>query len=233
MSYGDNMISIIIPVLNEEKTIGTALERLSQLNGNKELIVVDGGSSDRTKEIAADYAAVYASCPGRAKQMNLGARHAKGDILWFVHSDSIVSRSSLEDIESSVEHGHIGGGFRLYFHDWDTIFMRFVSTTSNLRAGCLGLYFGDQGIFMRRDIFQRLKGFPEIPIMEDWELSLRLKKLGKMEMVKSGIGTSARRFKNGGAFRTLMLMHRIKLLHMLGLSPERLVKLYRDKETFR
>jgi rSAM/selenodomain-associated transferase 2 len=222
------MISIIVPVLNEEKTIEAALRKLNELDGHKEIIVVDGGSSDRTREIAESFAAVYESSPGRARQMNQGAKLAKGDILWFVHSDSIVERTSLRDIEAAIGEGNIGGGFQLHFYDLDSLFMKFVSSSSNLRAKHLGLFYGDQGIFVKADMFNKLKGYPEIPIMEDWEFSLTLKKHGSMKLVRSRIGTSARRFKAGGEFRTLMHMHKIKLLHMLGVSPDRLVQIYRE-----
>lgn len=223
------MVSIIVPVLNEEKTIEELLVKLNKLDGDKEIIVVDGSSSDNTKAIALKYAMVYESCPGRALQMNLGAKHAKGDILWFVHSDSIVEGDSLKHITSAIDKGCIGGGFEIHFYDLNTKFMRFVAKSSNLRAKYLGLYFGDQGIFVRRDAFEKIGGYPVIPLMEDWELGLRLKKLGRMNMLKFKIGTSARRFKNGGSFKTLMLMHKIKFLYILGVSPYRLVEIYREE----
>lgn len=222
------MISIIVPVLNEEKTIETTLKNLNELYGQKEIIVVDGGSKDRTRELAANFASVYESSPGRARQMNLGAKHAKGDILWFVHSDSIVDKNSLHDVNIAIEEGNIGGGFQLYFYDLDNRFMKFVSCTSNIRAKYFGFYYGDQGIFARADVFKKLNGYPEIPIMEDWEFGLMLKKHGSMKMVNCRIGTSARRFKSGGEFKTLMLMHKIKLLHVLGVSPDKLVKIYKE-----
>lgn len=222
------MISIIVPVLNEEKTIEKLLIKLNRLDGDKEIIVVDGGSIDNTKAIALKHARVYESSPGRAFQMNLGAKHAKGEILWFVHSDSKVECDSLKYITKAIENGCIGGGFELYFYDLDTKFMRFVAKSSSLRAKYLGLYFGDQGIFVRSDVFEKIGGYPRIPLMEDWELGLKLKKLGRMKILKCKIGTSARRFKNGGPFKTLMLMHKIKLLYILGVSPDRLVEIYRE-----
>lgn len=222
------MISIIIPVLNEEKNIEKMLMELNSLDGDKEVILVDGGSMDNTKAIAAQYSEVFESSPGRAKQMNLGAEHAKGEILWFVHSDSLVDGNSLKCIKNAIQEGYIGGGFKLYFYDLATKFMKFVAKSSNKRAKYLGLYFGDQGIFVRCDVFKKIGGYPEIPIMEDWEMGLRLKKLGKMKLVDCKIGTSARRFINGGSFKTLMLMHRIKLLYIIGVSPDRLVKIYRE-----
>ena len=106
--------------------------------------------------------------------------------------------------------------------------MRFVSTTSNWRAKYLGLFFGDQAIFIRRDVFHELGGYKEMELMEDWDFSRRLVKRGKMKLLDTKIGTSARRFKEGGQFRTLMLMHKLKLLYMLGVSPSKLNKMYRE-----
>lgn len=222
------MISIILPVLNEEKTIENTLLKLNNLKGDKEIIVVDGGSADDTVRIASQYAKVINSRKGRAFQMNAGAKASQGDILWFVHSDSVVSENSLESIEEAIREGYVGGGFSIYFYDLDTRFMRFVSTTSNWRAKYLGLFFGDQGIFVKRSVFEELGGYKEIELMEDWDFSRRLVKRGKMKLLDTKIGTSARRFKEGGQLRTLLLMHKIKLLYVLGVPPSKLNKMYRE-----
>lgn len=221
------MISIIVPVLNEEKTIEGLLLELKALEGDKEIIVVDGGSVDRTAEIAARHAALIGGVSGRARQMNMGAGAARGEVLWFVHSDSKVARKSLYHIETAVDEGCVGGGFSMFFHDYDTPLMRFIARSSNLRARHVGLYFGDQGIFIKREVFERIGGYPDISIMEDWEMGLRLKKEGRMKLLDACIGTSGRRFKNGGALRTLLFMHKIKLLYILGTPPEKLSGTYR------
>jgi GT2 family glycosyltransferase len=106
--------------------------------------------------------------------------------------------------------------------------MRFVAHSSNLRAKYLKLIFGDQGIFMRRDIFEKLGGFRDMELMEDWEFSRRIHRLGKMKMIDKKIGTSARRFQKGWMLKTLLKMHKIKFLYLLGLSPEKLNRIYRD-----
>ncbi|WPC39404.1 TIGR04283 family arsenosugar biosynthesis glycosyltransferase [Clostridium sp. JS66] len=222
------MVSIIIPVLNEEKNIEKSLIQFNRLKGNKEIIIVDGGSSDSTKQIAERFAKVVLSERGRANQMNKGAAKARGDILWFVHLDSIVNENSIEKIQLAIDEKYVGGGFSLKFYDYDTLFMKYISTTSNLRAKYLGLYFGDQGIFVRRDVFEGVGGYPKQEIMEDWELSLLIKKMGKLKLINTTIGTSARRFKNGGQLKTHLLMHKIKLLYLLGTPTDKLAKIYKD-----
>ncbi len=222
------MISIIVPVLNEEKNIEKLLSRLNTLQGEKEIIIVDGGSTDNTINIAEKYGMVIESSKGRAIQMNTGASLAKGDILWFVHSDSVVSDDSLTKIKRTIEEGHIGGGFSLYFYDLKTMFMRYVAWTSNLRAKYLGLIFGDQGLFVRKDVFQHLGGYKKMELMEDWELSRSIHRLGKTKIIDSKIGTSARRFKIGGQLRTFFFMQKIKLLYVLGTPPSRLSQIYRE-----
>ncbi|KZL90278.1 TIGR04283 family arsenosugar biosynthesis glycosyltransferase [Clostridium magnum] len=222
------MVSIIIPVLNEEKNIEKTLTQFNGLKGDKEVIVVDGGSRDKTKEIAERFAKVVCSEKGRANQMNKGAEKANGDILWFVHSDSVIKENSIEEIHLAIDEGSVGGGFSLEFYDYNTLFMKYISVTSNLRAKYLGLYFGDQGIFVKKSVFENLGGYPKQEIMEDWEFSLGMKKIGKLKLISTPIGTSARRFKMGGQLRTHLLMHKIKFLYLLGTPTNKLVKIYKD-----
>lgn len=222
------MVSIIIPVLNEEKKLKNFLTILENIKGEKEIILVDGRSTDNTASIAGKYTKVLFSERGRSKQMNKGAKYAEGNVLWFLHADSIVDPNSINYIEKVIEDKNIGGGFSLYFYDFNTLFMRYISRTSNIRAEKFGIYFGDQGLFIRKDIFEKLGGYADIDIMEDLELSLRLRKMGKMKLLRYGIGTSARRFKNRGPIKTHILMHKLRILYFLGVSPEKLNKMYRE-----
>lgn len=223
------MISIIIPVLNEERTILKTLTDIQKLEGEKEIIVVDGGSDDKTVELAQSKSViVIKSKSGRANQMNAGARVAKGETVWFVHSDSKVSENSLYAIKEAINNGYIGGCFQLYFYDLKTKFMKFVAVTSHMRAKYLQLIFGDQGIFIEKDIFDEINGFNSMELMEDWDLSRRVHKLGKMKVLKVKIGSSARRFKKGGQFKTLLNMHKIKILYILGVPTDKLNKIYKN-----
>ncbi|SKA83070.1 transferase 2, rSAM/selenodomain-associated [Caloramator quimbayensis] len=222
------MVSIIIPVLNEEKNIEKILMQLNNLKVLKEIIVVDGGSTDNTVLIASKYAKVISSPKGRAKQMNNGALISKGEILWFLHCDSKISERSIESIEKAISKGYDGGCLSLYFYDYSSPFLKYISCTSNLRAKYLKLYFGDQGIFIKKSIFEGIGGYKDIPLMEDFELSIRLKKTAKTVVLKEKIGTSARRFIEGGCFKTFLLMQYIKLLYILNVPIEKIASIYKD-----
>ncbi|MDY0235397.1 MAG: TIGR04283 family arsenosugar biosynthesis glycosyltransferase [Gudongella sp.] len=222
------MVSIIIPVLNEEENIEKRLKDIKAIKGDIEIIIVDGGSTDLSVEIAKSYGQVVLSKKGRASQMNTGAKLAKGDIFWFVHLDSKLNSNSIAEIENTIKSGYVGGCFSLYFYDMTNLFMKFIAISSNYRAKYLKLIFGDQGIFMSRYIYKKLGGYRDMELMEDWDISARIHKLGKLKVLKSKIGTSARKFKSRGELRTLLLMHRIKILYMLGVPTEKLAKMYSE-----
>jgi rSAM/selenodomain-associated transferase 2 len=220
------LVSIIVPVYNEENNIEGIIGALQSLEGDKEIIVVDGGSQDRTFEKAGRLARTLRAEKGRANQMNQGARAAAGDILWFVHADSKLDEDSISHIEAALEQGYVGGGFSLYFYDYDTRFLRYISKTSNRRPLLTGLFYGDQGIFVKKDAFFEAGGFPDMELMEDFKFSRLIRKTGRMKLLEKGIGTSARRYINGGQIRTHLLMHRIRIMYLLGVSPSRLNKIY-------
>lgn len=231
------MISIVVPTLNERARITGLLESLSALPGEKEIVVADGGSTDGTAKAAEASAfsgrvRIVRCGRGRALQLNAGACAARGSVLWFVHGDAQVAPSSLADIALALSEGCAGGFFRLHFYDADDRFMRFVERTSHTRARRFGLIFGDQALFLRRDVFDSLGGFAPLALMEDWELARRLRPLhrkGLIRALETPVGTSARRFIRNGRLRTLMKIHTIKALYILGVPTETLRTLYEGR----
>ena len=220
------MISIIIPVLNEKIRIERLLIELIRLQEDKEILIIDGGSTDGTQALASKYGTVISSEKGRAKQMNKGAEEASGDILWFVHADSKVSSNSISEMKIAIDEGYVGGGFSLKFYDYESFFLKYIELTSNARAKHFGVFYGDQGIFVKSQLFHKLGGFRPQDLMEDLELSLLLRKAGKLKLITLPIGTSARRFKLNGEIKTHLLMHKIRFLYLIGFSVKKIAKMY-------
>lgn len=225
------MISIIIPTLNEEKNLTRLLSQLKQLKNtiSFEIIVVDGGSQDQTVAVAKNDAAVYQlQKANRGAQLKLGVEKSSGEILWFLHSDSRLENGQkdvLEQIQTALRDSHYSAGFLKLTFDSSDFFYRYLAGTSNLRARYLGLIFGDQGLFTTRESYEKVGGFESTPLMEDWQLSRKLWKLGKFYPLSATIITSSRRFRKG-KLRIHLKMHKIKLLYLLGMSPVKLAKRY-------
>ncbi|MTI79557.1 MAG: glycosyltransferase [Firmicutes bacterium] len=221
-------ISVIIPTYNEARTITGTLDHLQSLNEKLEIIVVDGGSTDATVQLAAS-AKVVTAPRGRSSQMNAGAKQAQGDIFLFLHSDTQLPLTALGQLHKIYKNNEIvGGAFRVKI-DHAGPFFKLVSLGSNLRATLTGIYFGDQAIFARREVFHQIGGFPDIPLMEDWEISRRLNKAGKSVLLPGPVLTSARRWLINGKWQTTWLMHKIKILYLLGVSPKDLKRMYTDR----
>lgn len=220
-------VSIIVPALDEENTIASTLEDLRSFPA--EVIVVDGGSRDRTAEIARQMQVmVIASSRGRARQMNAGAAAAAGDALLFLHADTRLPSSAIEDVQSALnDPRHVGGRFDLKLDDDRTIF-RLIGFLINLRSRVTKVATGDQAIFVRREIFQTISGFPEIPILEDVAFCRALKKMGKVACLRSRVATSARRWQKDGIGRTIVKMWALKFLFLIGVSPFRLKRFYAE-----
>lgn len=221
-------ISVIIPVLNEEKSIGSTIAALNALHPH-EIIVVDGGSSDRTRRISVEAGAkVLTTGPGRARQMNRGALDATGDVLLFLHADTRLPASALRDIESALsDPRYLGGRFDVEL-DSDRWLLKVVGFMINLRSRISKVATGDQALFVRREIFAELDGFPDMPLMEDIAFCRMLKGAGKVACLKSKVVTSARRWETDGVWRTILKMWTLKLLYLAGVSPARLRKFYAD-----
>ncbi len=190
-------ISVIIPTLNEERYIRRAIRSVKCKDA--EIIVVDGGSRDRTKEIAElEGAQVLESDKGRAIQQNTGAKIAKGEVLLFLHADTVLPEGYVNDIFATfMESGCFVGAFR-FKTDMKTLFMRIIEFVANLRARYLGLPYGDQAIFMKKEFFRKIGGFPLISIAEDLYLMYRISKMGKVKIISKNALTSSRKWQKYG-----------------------------------
>jgi len=221
-------ISVIVPVLNEERAIATTLESLAPL-AVKEVIVVDGGSSDRTREIVGQTQATLASSPSpKARQMNHGANLASGEILLFLHADTLLPSSAVNDICLALQDSQcVGGRFdaKLDSAGWR---FQLIGRLINLRSRLTKVATGDQAIFVRREVFDGLGGFPDLPLMEDIAFSQALKRKGKLACLKSRVVTSARRWEKEGVWVTVLKMWALRLLFLAGVSPTYLKRFYRD-----
>ncbi|WP_455540105.1 TIGR04283 family arsenosugar biosynthesis glycosyltransferase [Terrisporobacter sp.] len=222
------MVSIIIPVYNEAKNIRKIQDNLSKLKGNFEAIFCDGGSSDNTINLIEDCYTVLNSPKGRANQMNYGSKVAKGDILFFLHCDSKIDENVIEKIEEEINKGFEVGCLKLKF-DSRIIWMKICGHMSNFRVKLRHIAFGDQGIFMKKELFDKIGGIPNLPIMEDLELSLRLKNQKYyFKQIDSEIVTSSRRFLENGIFKTMFKMQKLQLQYLCGRDINEINEEYRD-----
>jgi rSAM/selenodomain-associated transferase 2 len=218
-------ISVIIPTLNEEKHLARLISSIKKQAGDFEIIVADGGSTDRTVKIAqSNDATVVKSRAGRAVQMNAGAKCARGDALLFLHADSLLPPGAFSAIEEKMKDRRMAGGtFSLAF-DYDHPLLNLYAACSRFKFRFF--HYGDQGIFVRRSLFEMLNGYKEIPIMEDLELLYRISRTGKRALIKLPITTSARRFLSNGIFRQEFMNVLFVILYLLGVKPERLKRWY-------
>jgi len=221
-------ISVIVPVLDEEKTIAATLQTLVALSPH-EIIVVDGGSGDRSREICQQFAVkLFTAERGRARQMNYGAARARGDVLLFLHADTRLPLSALDDITVALSDARkVAGRFdvELAGAHW---MLKIVGALINCRSRATKIGSGDQALFVRREIFQRLGGYPEIPLMEDIAFCRSVKRLGGIACLRSRVITSARRWERDGVWRTIFKMWSLKVCYLAGVSPMRLKRFYAD-----
>jgi rSAM/selenodomain-associated transferase 2 len=195
--------------------------------GGHEIILSDGGSDDRTVELAEPLVdRVVTSSPGRAIQMNQGAAVATGEVLWFLHADTIVPATAYIPLLSCLDGGtKVWGRFNVRLSGHQAMF-RLIEMMMNLRSCITGIATGDQGIFLLRHTFEQLGGFTQIPLMEDIALSKKLKKISRPACIKRKIVTSSRRWEKQGIFATILLMWRLRLAYFFGVSAERLAAKY-------
>ena len=223
--------SIIIPVLEEEAVINDVIDHLHDLEGNEEteIIVVDGDPKAETlKVILRGDVKKVKSARGRGRQMNEGAQVAKGEILLFLHADTELPSNALRLIATAMrEKRYVAGAFDLGIKSERSIF-RIIESVASLRSRITRIPFGDQAIFVRKDYFDKIGGYKDIPIMEDVEIMGRIKKLGdRIAIIKQKINTSPRRWEKEGVVGCTLRNWLLQVLYLLRVSPDTLSKLYR------
>ncbi len=227
---GLTSVSIIIPVLNEAVAIVPTLQRLAGLRqGGAEVIVVDGHSTDGTLALAEPLCDQLLECdPGRAFQMNLGALSASGELLLFLHGDTILPSEAGQVLQKFLRSNRAWGRFDVRLSGRQPMF-RLIALLMNLRSRLTGIATGDQGIFVRREVFESLAGFQEIPLMEDVELCRRLRRICPPYCASPPVLTDSRRWEKHGIWRTIWLMWRLRWRYWRGADPAVLAQAYRTE----
>ena len=217
-------VSIIIPVYNEASQLHQNLKKLFELaqNPDIEVILSDGGSTDNSLAIASHYPCkILNSETGRSRQMNAASDHANGEYLLFLHADSSLPENWLEQLKKSQKWGFFP--VKLNGQHW---LYRLIEAAINLRSRITRVATGDQGLYFKRSFFDELNGFPDIPIMEDIAISKRARKISRPSIGRLPVITSSRRWEQNGIVKTVFLMWGLRLAYWLGISPNRLNRLY-------
>ena len=224
--YDSGHISIIIPTLNEADNIEKTLTIISPSN-NREIILVDGGSHDSTLSLAKSLGArVISSSPPKARQMNRGAALATGDVLLFLHADTLLPKKFDEHILESLNRpGTVAGAFELSI-DSSTPALKLIERLANWRSRRLRLPYGDQAIFVQSKLFRQVGGFPHIPIMEDFELIRSLRKKGEIITLPVSVSTSPRRWEKLGILKTTLINQLIIVAYFTGIAPDVIARWY-------
>jgi len=218
--------SIIIPTLNEEKTIESCLSALQPLRSNCEIIIVDGGSTDNTIVIAGTLAdKVVSSDKGRARQMNNGARYASGNVLIFLHADTSLPENALQLIQQKLNSSRKWGRFDIQLSG-KHFMLKVIAQMMNWRSRLTGIATGDQVIFVTRLAFEKAGQYPEINLMEDIAICKALRKISPPICLKAKVISSGRRWERYGIYKTILLMWNIRLRYFFGADPQILAFLY-------
>ena len=225
------LVSIIIPALNEEKIIASTLRSLEELKGEFEVIVVDGGSDDRTREVAEvslkafSRSRLVTSRRGRGTQLNAGAQAASGEVLLFLHADTRLPENAITLIEDAIKNSKtVGGNFHLIFDGADMASKLFTRIYNARRW--FGIYYGDSAIWVRRDVFERVGRFINSPLMEDYDFCRKLERAGRTVCLKGSAITSSRRWTGGRTPLVLMIWIVIQWMFLLGVPPHSMAWLY-------
>ncbi|MDQ3365290.1 MAG: TIGR04283 family arsenosugar biosynthesis glycosyltransferase, partial [Myxococcota bacterium] len=223
-------VAVVMPVLDEAKRIGRALDGLARFPGVRDVIVVDGGSTDGTRAIACERGAtVIAARAGRARQLNAGADVARADVLLFLHADTTLPPDAMEHVDRTLHDPCVvAGAFRTWTvaeepRPWFAPLLHLADVRSRLTR----LPYGDQAMFVRAPVFRAVGGFPDVPLFEDLELSRRLRARGEVRTCAASVQVSGRRWIARPIFHTAVV-NVFPLLHRLGVSPARLARLYTD-----
>jgi len=228
--FSKPVLSIIIPTLDAEPSILQTIGSIEP-STNVEIIISDGGSTDRTIELAEGTGAkIVVASKGRGAQMNAGAAMAASDWLLFLHADTLLPRDFMEEINIILTNPRTTAGAFSFSTDYSTLPMRVIEFWVNVRARVLQLPYGDQALFMKKSTYQSAGGFPDIPILEDLILIKRLQKMGKIQISKARAKTSSRRWKKLGPWRNTIQNQRILLDWKRGVPPTELTKRYRNDE---
>ena len=220
-------LSIIIPVLNEAETLASRLDALQALRARgAEVVVVDGGSADDSAERAALLADCVITSPrGRGRQMNAGAEQATGEVLLFLHADTVLPDLAIERIEDATAGGAVWGRFDVCI-EGASVMLPIVAALMNGRSRLTGIATGDQAIFITREAFARVGGFPDIPLMEDIAFSSAMRRIARPACLAEKVTTSGRRWEKHGVWRTILTMWWLRLRFWLGVSPQTLAREY-------
>ena len=222
------MISVIIPVYNEEECLLKNDVYYQVISQAGELIFVDGGSTDRTVSLAQKLGRVITAPKNRGAQMNRGANEAKHNIFLFLHADAFIHLENLQQIVKAIEgKKYIGGWFKQVLDD-PAILYRWIAWTGNIRAKVSKVFYGDQAIFVRRDVFQQLGGFPEVKIGEDVLFTKKLRRKGRVGILPFAVNCSTRRWKKQGIWQTFLLNLRINTALVWDQNLDQLANAYQD-----
>ncbi len=222
-------ISVIIPTLNEDLHLPITLQALGDRR-NTEIIIADAGSTDKTRKIGQDFGATVLETPrGRAMQMNAASQYAIGEVLLFLHADTVLPETWPENIRQVFDDPKVcGGAFSLGING-HSFKLRLIEHLADFRSRKFSLPYGDQAIFVRSSIFSEMGGFPDLPIMEDFEFMRRLRKKGIIRILPERAITSGRRWEQLGVLQTTLINQAMILGFYMGIQPDKLERFYRRK----